>query len=519
MLKPPEYLPPTPRDLEIFEATVPADHYLRRVHQLIDLDACRDRLAAVYHPTQGRPALEPILLLKLEFLQYHYNLSDREVIDQAHYNMAFRFFLDLSLTSPLPHPTSLTHFRQRLGPDRHQEVFDTLVAQARTQGLIKDRLRLKDATHLLANIAIPATIALVAQTRERLLAAAQPYDGPRVAAERQQAQNIRQATVALAGEERLLQRVAHLRSLVAWVDDLVQRPPAVEDAALAAALRGAHQVLADRDDPPHPDAKADRIVSLHDPEARTGKHGGWYTGYQLDVAIDADSELITALDVQPANADEAANAAVLLRHEEAVHGNDVQAVSLDGIGFRGDVLRELTDPKGLNLEVFVPPTPEPVTKWFDPEQFTLNAEGTALTCPAGQTTRQRERNSHDTGFKFRFDGKTCARCPLRTQCQGDRARSGGRTVIKNDYTAEYQAARAKAQTPAYEAVRREHPRIERKLGELVRWHGARRARYRGRARVRVQALLTGLVVNVKRMVRLLLSPAVGPGGAVVSASG
>src|SRR5256885_6287588 len=207
MLKAPEYLPATPRDREIFEATVPADHYLRRVHHLIDLDACRDRLAAVYHPTQGRPALEPILLLKLEFLQYHYNLSDRDVIDQAHYNMAFRFFLDLSLTSPLPHPTSLTHFRGRLGPTRHQEVFDTLVAQARAHGLIKDRLRLKDATHLLANIALPSTLALVAQTRQRLLATAQPYDGPRVAAEEQQAQQIHDTTADLSGEERPLQRV------------------------------------------------------------------------------------------------------------------------------------------------------------------------------------------------------------------------------------------------------------------------------------------------------------------------
>src|SRR5207249_5454508 len=143
----------------------------------------------------------------------------------------------------------------------------------------------------------------------------------------------------------------------------------------------------------------------------------------------------------------------------------------------------------LALDVFVPPTPEPASARFGPEQFTLNTDGTVLTCPAGQTTRRRERNGHDTGFKFRFDRPTCAGCPLRAQCLDARTRSSGRTVIKNDYTAEYQAARAKAQTPEYQAVRREHPRIERKLGELVRWHGARRARYRGRGRVRVQALL------------------------------
>jgi len=52
-------------------------------------------------------------------------------------------------------------------------------------------------------------------------------------------------------------------------------------------------------------------------------------------------------------------------------------------------------------------------------------------------------------------------------------------------------------------VRREHPAVERKLSELVRRHGARRARYWGRGRVRLQQLLTGWVVNIKRVVRLL----------------
>lgn len=82
----------------------------------------------------------------------------------------------------------------------------------------------------------------------------------------------------------------------------------------------------------------------------------------------------------------------------------------------------------------------------------------------------------------------------------------GRTVTKNDYEAEYRAAQAKAQTPAYAAVRRQHPAIERKLAELVRRHDLRHARYRGRARVWYQGLLTGLVVNLKRLLRLLAAP-------------
>ena len=90
-----QYLPPTELDERIFAATVPADHYLRRVGRAVDFARCRDGLAAVYCRYQGRPAVEPLLLLKLEFLEYHYNLSDRQVVEQAQYNMAFRWFLGL----------------------------------------------------------------------------------------------------------------------------------------------------------------------------------------------------------------------------------------------------------------------------------------------------------------------------------------------------------------------------------------------------------------------------------------
>ena len=81
--------------------------------------------------------------------------------------------------------------------------------------------------------------------------------------------------------------------------------------------------------------------------------------------------------------------------------------------------------------------------------------------------------------------------------------TGGRTVIKNDYEATYRAAREKAKTRRYQEVRRQHPKVERKLGELARWHKVRHARYRGTPKVLIQALLTGLVVNIKRFLKLV----------------
>lgn len=517
MLRPTQYLAPTELDERIFTATVPDDHYLRRVRQAVDFDRCREQIAAVYCRDQGRPAVEPLLLLKLEFLQYHYNLSDRQVVEQAQYNMAFRWFLELSLDSPLPHHTLLTYFRRRLGWDKHQEIFDALVGQARERGLVKDRLRLKDATHIIANIAIPSTIGLVSQTRERLLRALQPWAADYVAEQAQQVLTVRTATADLSNEERLLQRVTHLRALVAraeavLVSSVFTEATPLQQEPLRQALEAAHQLLADRDNP-----KGKRpLRSAVDADARRVNHGGWHTGYLLDVAMDADSDIITALNVLPGSSNEGADVTTLLRHEEEVHHNDVQAVSMDGAGHQGPVLRELTDPNGLNVAVFVPPREQPATGLFSAEQFTLDATGTTLTCPGGQTTTTRRRVWHDHGWGYRFARSVCAACPLLAQCVKQLPKQTGRTVIKNDYEAEYKAVRAQAQTPAYAAVRRQHKAIERKLGEMVRWHRARRARYWGRCRVLVQGLLTAVVVNVKRMVSLVrqVAPDTGGGGMV-----
>jgi len=504
----------TPAERQLFEEIVPEDHFLRRL-RIVDFEAFRPMLETAYSGF-GRPPLDCIFLLKLELLARQYRLSDREVMAATRFNIAYRLFLDIGLKSPLPHPTVLTYFRQRQGTERMQQVFDNLVGQARRLGLVKDRLRLKDATHIIANIAVPSTIRLVAEARDQLLEALQPLAAERVGAEFERAEAIRLGTEDAKDEERLLQRVTHLRAVLAWADDM----PAQESfrqhseraqQQLRAALALAHKILADREDP----KAGDKVISVHDPDARRGKHGDWYDGYLLDVAMDADSEIITAVNVLPANGDEGADAAQLIRQEEAAHGNDVEAVSIDGAGFRGPVLRELTDPAGLNLEVFTPPSQPPTPKGFPPERFSLQViEGQpTLTCPAGQTTTERERNAHDTGYKYRFRDSQCSACPQRGDClaQPD---AKARTVIKNDYEAEYTAAKAKAQTPAYAQVRRQHPAIERKLSELVRRHDARHARYRGRPRVLYQSLLTSMVINMKRIVRLLVAPLGAAGGMV-----
>src|SRR5262245_4478735 len=226
-------------DKVIFAKLLPVDHYLRRLKAAIDFEPCRALVADCYAVGMGAPAEDPVRLLKLSLLQFQYDLSDSQVVRPAQVNVAFRFFLDLSLDSPLPVPSLLSQFRTRVGVERFTQIFNDLLRQARAQGLVKDRLRLKDATHLIANSAIPSTLQVVAQTREQVLVAAEGFAASDVAGQRAQIAAMRSATVDLRDEQRLLARVTHLRALVVWGEQWQQRvrAAAAEDRPMATAAQ------------------------------------------------------------------------------------------------------------------------------------------------------------------------------------------------------------------------------------------------------------------------------------------
>jgi transposase len=519
-------LPPDAPDLlsdfdrHVFALTVPDDHYLRLVAASVDFERFRPRLAEAYSPRLGRPPIDPVRMLKLLYLCYHYKLSDRGVLQRARTDMAFRWFLGMPVNADLPDPTDATHFRQRLGSERFLALFQDLLAQAREAGLVKDRLRLKDATHIFANVADLRPLQLAAQVRERLLAAAALFFPPDwLSGQRAQIDALRQATAEWPDNERLAARVEHLRGLVVQLRQREgQLPPATQGDRprqhLRRALEVADKLLADQADP----EGGDRLFSAVDPEARVGKHGEYFAGYLLDLAMDPDSELITAVNVLPGNGPEAADAAALIAQEEQAQGNDVASLSMDGIGYNGPVLRELSDPGGLGLDVSVP-APQPVARTtYGPERFSLRVidEQTAeLTCPNGQSTRRRRRNRQGTSYRYEFRKGQCGTCPLRGECLQNPASRRGRVVDVNDYAAEYRRVEEKARSPQYERTRAEHRKVERKLGEVARHHGGRHARYWGQAKVLIQAALTALVVNVKRMIKLV-APKVTEGPAALT---
>ena len=226
-----------------------------------------------------------------------------------------------------------------------------------------------------------------------------------------------------------------------------------------------------------------------------------YTGKydKHELLIDADSELFTAIDVLPADGNETADTLNLLDQEQKAHGNVIDQISIDGAGFDGSLIREL---ESRQITPFVPPKEVSNGGRFTNAEFQFSEDGSHATCPAGHDSQYRQRDESQHSTSFRFAKEVCDACALMKQCISANQKHG-RTVSLNDYEPEYALLRERKQTDEYVAVKKEHPKVERRLGELVNRLKGRRARYRGLCRVQVQKLIEGTIHNVKRMLRLL----------------
>ena len=91
-------------------------------------------------------------MFKLVFLQFLYDLSDRQLEERATWDLMFKCFLGLSAEELPPDHTTLCRFRQRLGAEGFQKLFNQIVEQARAQGLVSDRLHIIDATYMTAKV-------------------------------------------------------------------------------------------------------------------------------------------------------------------------------------------------------------------------------------------------------------------------------------------------------------------------------------------------------------------------------
>lgn len=136
------------------EQLVPQNHILRKINKHINFDFIYDLVEDMYCLDNGRPSVDPVVLMKLTFIQYLFNIkSMRQTIKEVEVNIAYRWFLGFDFYDEIPHFTTFSqNYRRRFkDTDIFENIFTEIINQAISWGLVDTKLQFVDSTHVKAH--------------------------------------------------------------------------------------------------------------------------------------------------------------------------------------------------------------------------------------------------------------------------------------------------------------------------------------------------------------------------------
>ena len=132
---------------------VPQDHLLRIIDKAINWNFIYDLVEEKYSPNQGRPSMDPVMLIKIPFIQYLYGIrSMRQTIKEIEVNVAYRWFLGLEMMDKVPHFSTFgkNYSRRFKDTDLFEQIFSKILEECYKFRLVDPSEVFVDATHVKA---------------------------------------------------------------------------------------------------------------------------------------------------------------------------------------------------------------------------------------------------------------------------------------------------------------------------------------------------------------------------------
>lgn len=479
--------------------------------------------ASLYCLDNGRLSVPPSLLACALLLQWYDNVSDQEAVDRAKFDLRWKVALGLQMEDEPFAKGTLWLFRtQLIVQQQARKLFEASLRHARQQGYFKSRTITValDTTPIIGKGAVEDTYNLLSESLRqvlRLLARLDNKTFDQVAYEhdfRRYTAPSFKGTVSIDWDSENERHVV-LQALVADCDRVLAlartvlaryAPESDEAKQILEATELLSKILA-QDVRRAPSGEAtlidgvapDRIVSVHDPQMRHGRKSVTqrFDGYKGSVAVDTESQLLTAVEVLAGNEHDATNIEDLLKQTE--HATDTTIKAILGDSAYGSAEQRIAA-QDQNRTLIAPVPKAPATGRFTKEDFHIDLVKDSVTCPAGKSTSlwygQKRRTKGGKEFHckaFRFSHEQCQDCPLARQCLKPGAH--WRSVTLHEHEALVQAAKLFQRTEQFRQVYRLRSTVEHRIARLVQL-GLRKARFFGKAKLLFQLAMTAAVANL-----------------------
>jgi len=121
------------------------DHALRKIAKIVDLGKIARKFVEL-RSVVGRPGYGLDVAIKCLFLQFYYDLSDREMEERLKDDLAFRWYVQIELDKETPDHTFFCRVRRVLGEKRIGQMFKNVLQKAQEKGIVRQVFTFVDAT-------------------------------------------------------------------------------------------------------------------------------------------------------------------------------------------------------------------------------------------------------------------------------------------------------------------------------------------------------------------------------------
>jgi transposase len=485
----------------------------------------REQLLECYQADNGRPGVEPVMLLGVMIFQFLERVPDRQAVELVKYHLGWKLALNLKLSEGGFHPTTLVYFRQRLIEHAKADLAMRAVLEAlQKEGLVPKRSKQRlDSTHVLSAVrdlsaleCVRETVRLALEELEARVAESERPDFWELFWERY----VQSKLDYRAGQE-LLKNKHHqagedCRRLLQWLEPMAPELRYGQQVELLREVFGQQYVVKSAEVQAVKEHAPGVVCNPHDPDAQwsakgQGKEKKSWVGYKVQVAESLPEEdspkqrcFITSIVTQKAIASDDPGLDEILRDQAASGLQRPSELYADGAYVSAARLQEA---KNQGWELIGPAQPSAnrsgLGSDFRIEAFDIDIAKRRARCPSGffstQCSRIKESKRQKVSFRLEWSYH-CHNCSLRSQCVP--AGQSHRTIVVGQYHELLQERRRDQQSPQFKKQMRQRNAIEGTISELTRAHGLRRSRYRGFAKVELQNLFIGTACNIKRWLRI-----------------
>jgi len=424
------------------DQVVPADHLVRKIDAVLDLDWLRVELRPYYSHT-GRPSVDPELMMRMLIVGYVFAIrSERGLCEEVQVNLAYRWFCRLSIEDQIPDHSAFSRARHERfrEADLFRRLFERVVAQCVAAGLVGGESFSVDASLIRADV-----------NAVKRVPGHQPINWPE---------------------------------------------PEKISRAVAEYFEALDHQAGDADPGPKEPPMA---ISLTDPLAAWVGRAKMRSIFAYEANYLIDNQLAIIVDAEATRANRSDEHAVTKRMIKRVAERlDLRpdVLAADTAYGAAPILKWLLE-REIKPHIPVIDHSSQTGGKFTKADFVFDHERNVYVCPANKLLNSTGRVDQGRILPYRARASDCRQCPLKPKCTTASSRKVSRDIDEDARD----KVRAMAETEAFQHSQRQRKKVEMAFAHLKRILKLDRLRLRGLSGARDEVLLAAIAQNLRKLVK------------------